>query len=718
MKDKKIPQSLNSKSRGRRTKKRRAKALKIKLRSGAAITIVVLLLLAIVGPVIAGGILVSSLPEVELTELPPIQTSIVYDRDGNVIARLHGEQDRYVVPVGKMPEDLLEAVIAIEDARYYEHNGVDYIGVLRALAIDIAEGRVAQGGSTITMQYAKEAFLTSEQTWIRKIRQAMVALELERKYSKDQIIEFYLNRIYLGSGAYGVEAAARTYFGKSAEDLALHEAALIAGLIQRPGEVSPFINPEASLGRRNVVLDRMEELAFTSPDAIAAAKALPLSVKDFRGNDDTPVPFFIDYVKNEISNEFGPAAIFQSGFRIYTTIDQDLQKHARYSIDSILDRSGDPTAAIASMEVETGYIRAMTGGKDYENNKFNLATQGKRQPGSAFKPFVLATALNEKMSIYSTFSAPGSIRLNYFGTKWKVSNYSNKGMGRISLATAMIKSTNTVFAQLILKVGPKDVVKMANDLGIESKINSDPAIALGGLERGVSPMEMANAYSTFARRGEAVKPIAITKITDADGNIIREYTAERKRVMAQADADAMNAVLQSVVKSGTGTRAYIGRAVAGKTGTTQSYRDAWFIGYTPQLTTAVWVGHAKAAVEMRNVHGRRVSGGSFPAMIWSRYMRTAAAEFPVASFARSPVGGKATKVTLEGELVEGDSGDGEASTTTTVAPTTSTTSGTTTTSSPPPPQTTTTMPPTTTTTVPPTTTTTVPPATTTTTLAP
>jgi len=712
VKDKKIPQSLTSKSRERRTKKRRAKALKIKLGSGAATTFVVLLLLVIVGPVIAGGILISSLPEIELTELPPIQTSIVYDRDGNVIARLHGEQDRYIVPVENMPEDLLDAVIAIEDARYYEHEGVDYIGVLRALVIDIAEGRVAQGGSTITMQYAKEAFLTSEQTWIRKIRQAMVALELEQKYSKDQIIEFYLNRIYLGSGAYGVEAAARTYFGKSAEKLALHEAALMAGLIQRPGEVSPFINPEASMVRRNVVLDRMEELGFTSPDAIAAAKALPLSVKDFRGDDDSPVPYFIDYVKREISDEFGPAAIFQSGFRIYTTIDQDLQKHARYSIDSILDRSGDPTGAIASMEVETGYIRAMTGGKDYEKSKFNLATQGKRQPGSAFKPFVLATALNEKMSIYSTFSAPGSIRLNYYGTKWKVSNYSNRGMGRISLATAMINSTNTVFAQLIIKVGPEDVVKMANDLGIESKLNAYPAIALGGLERGVSPMEMANAFSTFARRGEAIKPIAITKITDSDGNIIREYTADRKRVMAQADADAMNGVLQSVVRGGTGTRAYIGRAAAGKTGTTQNYRDAWFVGYTPQLATAVWVGHPKAAVEMWNVHGRRVSGGSFPAMIWSRYMRTAVSEFPVASFARSPIGGKITKVTLEGEQLEGDSGDGEESTTTTSS-TTSTTSGATTTSSPAPPPTTST----TATTVPPATTTTVPPATTTT-LAP
>ena len=567
------------------------------------------------------------------------------------------------------------------------------------------------------MQYAKEAFLTSEQTWIRKIRQAMVALELEQKYSKDQIIEFYLNRIYLGSGAYGVEAAARTYFGKSAEDLALHEAALMAGLIQRPGEVSPFIDPDASMSRRNVVLDRMEELGFTSPDAIAAAKALPLSVKDFRGDDDTLVPFFIDYVKKEISDEFGPAAIFQSGFRIYTTIDQDLQKHARYSINSILDRSGDPTAAIASIEVETGYIRAMTGGIDYKSNKFNLATQGKRQPGSAFKPFVLATALNEKMSIYSTFSAPGSIRLNYRGTKWKVSNYSNKGLGRISLATAIVNSTNTVFAQLILKVGPEDVVKMANSLGIESKLNAYPAIALGGLERGVSPMEMANAFSTFARRGEAVKPIAITKITDSDGNIIREYKGDRKRVMAQADADTMNAVLQSVVRGGTGTRAYIGRAAAGKTGTTQNYRDAWFVGYTPQLATAVWVGHPKAAIEMRNVHGRRVSGGSFPAMIWSRYMRTAVSEFPVASFARSPIGGKITKVTLEGEQVESDSGDGEESTTTTAASTASTATGATTTTSPLPPQTTTTVPPATTTTVPPATTTTVPPATTTT-LAP
>lgn len=546
------------------------------------------------------------------------QSTVITDRDGKTLARLFAEQNRQDVALEKMPAHVRQAVIATEDKRFYEHEGVDPLGIARAIAVDVAKGEKAQGGSTITQQYVKQAFVTSEKTLKRKVQEAILAQRVERRYSKDEILELYLNTIYFGHGAYGVEAASRAYFGKGVDDLTVSEAAVIAGVIKSPGRYSPYLDEEAALSRRNTVLIQMRDQEYIDTAQYAEAIAGPIEVAGLKPLS-TRAPYFVEWVKDILIKKYGKNAVYRGGLRVKTTLDLDAQKAAEKAVAGVLNKKGDPSAALVAIRPSNGEVVAMVGGRDFLKQQYNVAVQGRRQPGSAFKPFVLATALKEGVSPEKPFAA-GPKTFSVGDQTWTVSG-SRKGKMRLRAATE--KSVNSVFAQLILDVGAEDVVKTGEKLGLHKGINPVPAIALGGLSDGVSPLEMARAYATLAAGGRRPVPFGIETVKDAQGETLQKAKPRSVKALDPAVAYLTTDILTGVIKRGTGTAAQIGRPAAGKTGTTQQYRDAWFVGYTPDLVTAVWVGYPDSQKEMTSVHGRNVTGGSFPAQIWARFMKQA-----------------------------------------------------------------------------------------------
>lgn len=572
------------------------------------------------------------------------QSTIVYDIKGRVIAKLFADQNRTDKPLTNVPLVLREAVIATEDRRFYQHKGVDPLGILRAGLADVILGAKAQGGSTITQQYVKQAFVTPEKTLKRKIMEAMLANELESKYSKDEILQLYLNTIYFGHGAYGVESAAQAYFGKSVDRLDLPEAAMIAGVIRSPGRYSPYVDPKPAHARRDTVLALMREQGYITRSQYDSATSAPIRLAGLKRPG--VAPYFVDYVREQILKTYGSDSVYRGGLRVYTTLDLPAQRSAERAVASALGRPGDPSAALVAIEPGTGAIRAMVGGRSFAQQQFNVASHGARQPGSAFKPFVLAAALADGVSPEATFRS-GPMKLDVGnGEVWSVTGAHGGATGPMRLRVATEQSVNSVFAQLILKIGPDKVVQLAEKLGIHEGIEAVPAIALGGLRTGVSPLEMADAYATFAANGIHATPYAIARVTDSTGKPLFVAHERTDRALDPAIAYLTTNILRGVVTKGTGTAAGIGRPVAGKTGTTQEYRDAWFVGYTPQLATAVWVGYPSTQRAMNSVHGIQVTGGSFPAQIWADFMKRALAKAPVLDFTKPP-GLKAIKICLD-----------------------------------------------------------------------
>lgn len=566
--------------------------------------------------------LAAELPRLEKEALkPPAQTTRVYAADGTLLAELHASENRVIVKLKDISPMMQKAIVAIEDERFFQHKGIDPIGILRSLYVDLKTGKPAQGASTITQQYVRNIYLSSEKTIERKLKEAILAYRIEQIYSKETILEKYLNTVYFGNGCYGVEAASLTYFGKHAKDLTAAEAALLAGVVQRPSEYNPYASPDKALKRRNIVLKKMFELGFLSKEEYEKALKEKLNLKPIRQKGYYFAPYFVEYVKELLIARYGVDRVFKGGLRVYTTLQPKAQIAAEKAVASVLDRPKDPDAALVSIDVATGEIIAMYGGKDFEKQKFNLAVQGKRQPGSSFKTFVLVAALENGISPYATYdSSPINIKLPV-GT-WKVRNAEGGGMGKISLRTATVHSVNAVFARLIMDVGPENVVSVAKRMGIVSKIKPFPSIALGS--EPVSVLEMASAYSTLARGGQRIDPIAILRVTDANGNIIEEFRPKATKAIDPWVAYTVVDILKDVIRYGTGTRARIPWPCAGKTGTAQEYRDAWFVGFTPQISTAVWVGYKEAQIPMKNIHGfARVYGGTLPAMIWREYMKVA-----------------------------------------------------------------------------------------------
>lgn len=549
------------------------------------------------------------------------RTSIVYAADGSVLAEWHGEQDRTVVGLDDMPKHLRDAVVAIEDQRFYQHNGVDIEAIARALRANTEAQAVRQGGSTITQQLVKILFTEGERTLTRKIREALMAYELEAKTDKDRVLEVYLNTVYFGNGAYGVESAASRYFGKRAASLTLAESAMLAGIIRAPVRYDPVDDAEAAQLRRNVVLAQLRDQGYISEDQARQAQRAPLGL-NLAVEKAKVAPFFVEHVKRDLIDRLGAERVYGGGLRVHTTLDPAAQRAAERAA-KMLSARGDPEVALVAIEHKTGRVVAMVGGRNFTKSQFNLASQGLRQPGSAFKTFVLAAALEQGVAPDKTYNAsPYSVRVK--DGVWNVQNYENsRTSGRMTLRAATNYSVNAVYARLIMEIGPEKVAKMAKRLGIVTKVDANPAIALGGLTKGVSPLEMASAYGTLANGGMYVKPSGIEKVTDDEGRVVYEPDRNATKAVSRRVAVQASLMLHDVVERGTATEARINRVwAAGKTGTTQSYRDAWFVGWAGDISTAVWVGHPQAQVAMTNVHGIKVTGGSYPAKIWAAFMKS------------------------------------------------------------------------------------------------
>ncbi len=592
------------------------------------VVLLIFVLLAVAGG-IAGCVvynrLTDDLPDLSASSEPLAETSVIYDRTGAVLVELHAEQNRTYVPLANIPIQLRQAVLSTEDQNFYEHKGVDPFGIARALWVNVTKGK-HHGGSTITQQYVVNTFIQRENTITRKVKEAILAYRLESQFSKDEILEKYLNAIYYGHGAYGVAAAAETYFGKDLASLTTAECAMIAGLIKSPGSFSPRIDPEAAKGRRDTVLGQMLEQGYIDQTTHDAAVAEPFTLAAPAAATH-PAPYFVEWVTQTLIDDYGADAVYKGGLRVKTTIDLGMQAAAESAITSVLDQPDDPSAAIVALDPKTGEVRALVGGKDFVAQQFNVAVQGPRQPGSSFKPFVLVTALENGISPEQTYeSADGSFPIPG-GQIWNVSGH---GAGPMRLRVATAQSVNSVYAQVILAVGADKVAETAKRMGITTPIRAVPAIALGAQE--VTPLEMASAYGTLANGGVHVAAHGITEVADITGKVLYSAPTAGTEAISPAVAYLTTDILKGVITSGTGTAAKIGRPAAGKTGTTQEYRDAWFVGYTPDLVAAVWMGHVEGQVEMTNVHGKRVTGGSFPAQIWAAFMKPALANTPASDF--------------------------------------------------------------------------------------
>ncbi len=584
------------------------------------------------------------------------QTSFVFASDGTLLTTLHAEQDRVLVRPGRIPQTVKDAVVAIEDQRFWSHRGVDLKALLRAAYLNATEGELIQGGSTITQQYVKNTITGSERTIDRKLKEAILAYQLEKEMPKEVILGNYLNTVYFGQGAYGIKSAAREYFSKPVSALTLRESALLAGLIAGPERWDPVDDPRAALERRNHVLARMHELGMVDTATYARARAQGLGLQLRQERRRYPAPYFVEYVKRQILGDkrFGQTAqqrsdfLFAGGLRIYTTIDLDMQRAAEEAVSGVLSQPGDPYGALTALDPRTGHIKAMVGGRDFFAKpkvepfaKVNLATGGitGRQAGSAFKPFALVAALESGMSPSQVYPGGSSIVLsdpvcsNAPGDPWVVRNYEGSSYGSLTVEQATIRSVNVVYAQIIRDVGPRRVVEAAERMGIESRLRPFCSAVLGANE--VSPLEMASAYGTLATGGTHVAPTAIDRITDASGNVLFQSKADGQEAISPAVAFATTRILQQVIGSGTGVGAQIGRPAAGKTGTAQQWRDAWFVGFIPQLVAGVWVGFPQGQISMVPPTTRiRVTGGSFPAQIWRAFTARVTMGMPVQDFGR------------------------------------------------------------------------------------
>ncbi|MFG1294340.1 transglycosylase domain-containing protein [Xanthobacter variabilis] len=561
----------------------------------------------------------------EASKLPPMQTLMIPKRpptvtilgaDGKTLA-VRGDMGGVAVPIQELPPYLPKAFVAIEDQRFYSHFGLDPEGLARALVTNLTSRRLRQGGSTLTQQLAKNLFLTQERTASRKIQELVLALWLETKFTKDQILDLYLNRVYFGAGAYGVEAAAQRYFGKSARQVTLAEAAMLAGLVNSPSRLAPTRNLKGAQARATLVLTAMKQQGMISPEMAQTAIAHPAQLARPKTPDSA------GYVADWVMDQLDAYSSFITGdVTVRTTIEPNLQQAAEKALDETLAKSGAKygvgQGAVVSLDTD-GAVRALVGGRSYQESQYNRAVTAKRQPGSAFKPFVYLTALEAGLTP-ETVREDGPIQLK----GWKPENASHQYRGPVTLTEALALSLNTVSVRLALEMGPKAVVATAHRLGITSPLDPNPSIALGTSE--VSVLELASAYVPFASGGIGVTPYVIESVRDAGGQVIFERTDRGPgRVMDPAYAAEMNQMLTQTLVIGTARRADLpGWEAAGKTGTSQDYRDAWFVGYTAKFVTAVWLGNDDSSPT------KKASGANLPVEIWSRYMKVAHQGIPVA----------------------------------------------------------------------------------------
>ena len=582
----------------------------------------------------AFAILPRSLPAVSALEtFQPIQGTKIYDDNDELLTELHVER-RIFVPLARIPKSLKDAIIATEDRRFYSHWGVDPLGIARAVYQNYRRGRIVEGGSTITQQLTKVLFLTPDKSLERKLKEAILALELERRYSKTRILEMYLNQVYFGHGAYGVEAAARTYFGKSVSELTLQESALLAGLPRAPSSYSPFEHPDAARRRREVVLRRMVEFGVLKEveGARLAKTELGLIPPERRR---TTGQYFLEYVEHALEAKYGADMVFKGGLRVYTTLNPSMQLAAEQALREGLraleartakPRPGEhPEGAVITIEPQTGYVKAIVGGYDFFRSEFNRAVQAKRQPGSAFKPFVYIAALETGLTP-ATRIDDTPVAYTVGNTVWKPENYDRKFRGSTTLQQAIEESINIVTVKVQERIGINRTIQVARRLGIASPLDLNLSLALGTSD--VTLLELTSAYGVLANQGVWMPPTAIRHVTNAQGKLLEEHVPEGREALTPEMAYVITHMLRGVVERGTGQGAKaLGRPIAAKTGTTNDYSNAWFIGFTPHLATGVWVGYDRP----RSL-GREETGGRTAVPIWTAYMTKVLGDGPREDF--------------------------------------------------------------------------------------
>ncbi|MDR0823276.1 MAG: PBP1A family penicillin-binding protein [Endomicrobium sp.] len=609
----------------------------------------------------------------QLENYTPSLSARIYDKDNNLVNEFFTER-RSFAPIDKIPQDLQNAFVSIEDNDFYEHWGVSIRGIMRAVSRIITKARIAEGGSTITQQLARTMFLTFEKKISRKIKEILLTIQLETIYSKDEIMQFYVNQIYFGSGAYGVQAAALTYFGKNVETLNLAECATLAAIPKSPNYYNPFRNAQASLLRRNLVLSRMRELGYITKEQEMEAREAKLPDKSEIDQDalKSKGHYFIEYLRIMLASRYGSQALYTDGLSIYTTLDMQAQIAAENAVETALskfdeqrlkyftDRKMEPVkvqGALLAIDPRTGAIRAMVGGRDFKETQFNRATQAKRQPGSSFKPFIYLASLEEGYTAATLLEdspmvfkfepkvakwnliARDAVELENIGETvteqdlidtnkhWMPLNYGRKYRGMVTLRTALALSINTCAVEVIMKISPQKVVRVAKRLGITSNLIDSLSLALGSSD--VTLQEMVSAYAVFASGGVRTKPYVVTRIEDRNGRILEQHSPEQTEVASPQNSFIMTNMLRSVIERGSGWAAReLRRPSAGKTGTTNDYCDAWFIGYTPDLVAGVWIGYDDRSIDL----GENATGGVIAAPIWTDFMKQALAGKPVSEF--------------------------------------------------------------------------------------
>lgn len=599
--------------------------------------------LAVAGALIASACSVHLAPvNLDNQRQLPLRSTITA-AEGSTLATLFRE-NRVLTSIDQVPPAMVDALVAAEDSRFFEHDGYDLRAIARAALVNLRKGEITQGGSTITQQYVKNTFFREPaRTFERKARELRLSIEVERRYSKKEILERYLNTVYFGEGAYGIKTAAETYFDEPVRDVSLREAALLASIVRSPATYDPREHPRAARYRRDYVLGRMADLGHVSRRRAESAMRHSLGVTAKLPRVATKEPYFVEAVKREVleDNRLGRSrlqrerALWRGGLTIESTLVPRLQKAAEDAVASVLDAPGDPEAALVAIRPSTGEIVAMVGGRDWSASQVNLALGREgggsgRQPGSSFKPIVAATALESGLGFDDTYES-GPARFSFpDGSTWTVANAEGGSYGALPLDEALVHSVNGVYARLAIDLGAAQIATQAALMGVEAELPAYPSIALGSAE--VSVLDMAAAYATLANGGTAIEPTTIRRIRLHEGGIVTPDQQVVPQAVAPGNAYLITKVLQDVISRGTGRAAFIGRPAAGKTGTTNDYADAWFAGYTPDLVAAVWVGYPQGRIPMTSVHGVKVLGGTFPAAIWRAFMLRALRSTPKSHF--------------------------------------------------------------------------------------
>jgi len=603
--------------------------------TGGTLLVTTMLTSAIVaGGLVGLAISFRNLPDVRvLRNYLPSQTSYVYDLKGKVLAAIHGEANREVVPLDQISPHLKRAVVASEDSFFYTHHGINLSSVGRAVLANWKRDSVVEGGSTITMQLVKNVFLSHKRQFSRKIAEAVLAIRLEQILSKDQILEMYLNQVYWGHNNYGVETAAQTYFNKSAANLDLAESAMMAGLIKAPQDYSPFVNMKLAKQQQEIVLSRMLDLGWITPQEKAAARQEKIKLGKIKSFQASTMPYVTDAVFEELAKHFGSDAVLKGGLRIQTTVDADFQRMAQETVNRWHDRlRGEglyaDQMALVAVDPRTHFVKALVGGVDYGKSKFNRATQAHRQPGSSFKPFVYYTAFASGKYTPESVIQDTPVTYRVPGGYYSPKNYDDTFKGEMSFRYAIEQSRNVPAIKVGQAVGLNKVIQNCRTLGIKSPMNPVVSLPLGAI--GVTPLEMASAYATLANNGWQSETTMIVRVTDSSGNVLLDNTPKPHLVLEPWAAASLTSALQGVINNGTGKGGQLDRPAAGKTGTTSSERDIWFVGYVPQLATAVWVGN-----DDYKTLGHGATGGGFVAPIWQDFMQKALKNSPVQQF-RSP----------------------------------------------------------------------------------